>query len=94
MSKAKAKAKTIADCKSDEERADYLASHDVFETDDFEYIGVAEAPARKLQKQLHMRIDEETIGRLRKIASRKGMGYQTLVRMWLLERIEQEDVSV
>lgn len=43
-------------------------------------------------QQLHMRIDEETIVRLRKVADSKRMGYQTLARMWLIERLEQEDV--
>ncbi|HEY9842967.1 MAG TPA: hypothetical protein V6D23_21045, partial [Candidatus Obscuribacterales bacterium] len=62
-----------------------------FETGEFEYVGLAEPPRRKLQRQLHMRIDDETIERLRKIAGRKRMGYQTLARMWLIERLEQEE---
>lgn len=91
MSRTKAKPQTIADCQTDEQRADYLANHDVFETGGFEYVGVAEAPQRRLQRQLHMRIDDETIQRLRKVAGRKGMGYQTLARMWLLERLDREE---
>lgn len=91
MSRTKKNIQTIRDCKTDEQRANYLVNHDVFETDDFEYVGVAEAPKRKLQRQLHMRINEETIEKLRKVAGRKGMGYQTLARMWLLERLELEE---
>jgi len=90
MKPVQKKTKRIADCKTDEQRADYLHKHDVFETGDFEYIGVAEAPKRKMHKQLHMRMDEETIERLKRVAGNKGMGYQTLARMWLLERLEKE----
>ena len=91
MKRTRSKLKTLADCQTDEQRAAYLASHDVFENEEFEYVGVAEAPRRKLLHQLHMRIDEETIERLRKVAGRKRMGYQTLARMWLMERLEQEE---
>jgi hypothetical protein len=83
---------TLAECQTDEQRADYLVKHDVFESDEFKYEGVAEPPRRRLMQQLHMRIDEETIARLRKVADSKRMGYQTLARMWLIERLEQEDV--
>lgn len=37
------KIQTLNDCQTDEQRAAYLENHNVFETDDFEYIGVAEA---------------------------------------------------
>jgi len=87
------KAKTFAACKSDEERAEYLATHDVLETEEFEEIGFAVPPKRPLKRQLHMRIDDQSIHRLKKVAQRKGMGYQTLARMWLLERLESEELA-
>ncbi|MBF2053927.1 MAG: hypothetical protein IGS03_10755 [Candidatus Sericytochromatia bacterium] len=86
------KAKKFSDCKSDEKRADYLANHDVWESGEFKEIGFAEPPKRPLRQQLHMRIDESAIQRLKQVAGRKGMGYQTLARMWLLERLEREEV--
>lgn len=85
------KAKAFSDCQTDEERAEYLANHDVLETGEFEEVGIAEPPKRKLKRQLHMRIDEQSIQRLKRVANTKGMGYQTLARMWLLERLEQEE---
>lgn len=87
------KPKTFAECKTDEEKAEYIATHDVIETGEFIEVGIAEPPKRPLRKQLHMRIDEKTVKRLKAIAARKGMGYQTLARMWLLERLDEETVT-
>lgn len=35
---------TLAECQTDEQRADYLVKHDVFESDEFKYEGVANLP--------------------------------------------------
>jgi len=42
------------------------------------------------KKAISMRIDEETLKQLKKIAIKKGLGYQTLIRMWVKERLEKE----
>jgi predicted DNA binding CopG/RHH family protein len=39
---------------------------------------------------LTIRFDTQRLEELRKLASEKGMGVTTLVRMWVLERLEQE----
>ena len=85
------KPKSYAECKTDEERADYIANHDVWESGEFVEIGEAEPPKRRLKSQLNMRIDEQSVHRLKRLARRKGLGYQTLARMWLLERLEEEE---
>lgn len=45
---------------------------------------------RRLGTQLSVRIDEERAERLRDIAERHGIGYTSLVRMWIEQRIDEE----
>ena len=40
-----------------------------------------------------MRFPESLRGRIRDIATRRGMGYQTLARQWLLERCDEEEAK-
>lgn len=91
MAKTKSKPKTFAECNTDEERAEYLESHDVIALGEFEDIGTAQAPRHKMEHQLHMRMDKETLQRMKQIAHKKHVGYQTLARMWLVERLDQEE---
>jgi predicted DNA binding CopG/RHH family protein len=46
--------------------------------------------ARLPKKQISLRLDPEVIIQLKTIAARKGIGYQTLIRMWVMERLSQE----
>ncbi len=39
------------------------------------------------ERVLTLRLDEPTIGELKKVADNKGLGMSTLVRMWVRERI-------
>jgi predicted DNA binding CopG/RHH family protein len=48
--------------------------------------------ARPAKKQISLRLDPEAIDKLKAIARRKGIGYQTLIRMWVMERLIQERV--
>ena len=45
---------------------------------------------KRPKKSISMRFDVETLEQLREIASAKGIGYQTLIRMWIKERLKQE----
>ncbi len=45
---------------------------------------------KRPKKIISMRFDSETIEQLREIADSKGLGYQTLIRMWIKERLKQE----
>ena len=42
---------------------------------------------------LTIRFDEQTLEELRKLAGQKGMGVTTLVRMWVLERLQKEKIE-
>ena len=43
---------------------------------------------------LTIRFDGQALEELRKLASTKGMGVTTLVRMWVLERLHQEKIEL
>jgi len=45
---------------------------------------------KRLKKAISMRLDVDTLEQLRQIADTKGIGYQTLIRMWIKERLRQE----
>lgn len=46
--------------------------------------------ARPPKSQISLRIETETVQRLKQVARRKGIGYQTLIRMWVTERLQSE----
>jgi hypothetical protein len=42
---------------------------------------------------LTIRFDKQSLEELRKVASEKGIGVTTLVRMWVLERLQKEKIE-
>ena len=44
-------------------------------------------------KQISLRLAPTQIDRLKRIAASKGLGYQTMLRMWITERAKQEEVA-
>lgn len=40
-----------------------------------------------------VRFDNETIESLKAVARRKGIGYQTLIRIWVNERLAEEQAG-
>ncbi len=75
--------------KSRQEEAEFWDTHDTTEFED-EFEEVRIKVARPLAHVLAVRLDAQTIDRLAAIGRRKGIGPSTLVRMWLLERLERE----
>jgi predicted DNA binding CopG/RHH family protein len=81
--------KRIPDFKSDEEAAEWWDTHDSTEYEhDTEPVEVS-FPRPPL-KQVCLRLNPTHIDRLKQIAAAKGIGYQTLIRMWVAERVRQE----
>ena len=80
--------KKIPKFRSEKEEADFWATHD--STD---YLsGTKEAKVkftRPPKKLVSLRLDENTIDKLKKIAESKGIGYLELVRMWVLETLSK-----
>jgi hypothetical protein len=44
-----------------------------------------------IKRGITVKLNDETIQRLKRIAAEKGIGPSTLVRMWVIERLSLED---
>ena len=76
---------------SDKEEAEFWSSHDATDfLDETEPVEMTFRDARPPKKQISLRLDTETIDSLKKVAGKKGIGYQTLIRMWVVERLTLE----
>ena len=74
-----------------EEEADFWDTHDSTDyLDDTTEVDVTFVDARPRKTQISLRLDPQTITRLKTVAARRGVGYQTLIRMWVMERLDQE----
>jgi predicted DNA binding CopG/RHH family protein len=81
----------IPQFENEQEEADFWAVHDATEfLDETEPERVAFVDARPRKKQISLRLDPDTIDRLKTISDQKGIGYQTLIRVWVMERLAQE----
>lgn len=84
----------IPEFANDQEEADFWDSHD-----STQYLGetspvaVAFVDARPAKQQISLRLEPAVIERLKKVANNKGIGYQTMIRMWVMERLEQVTVD-
>jgi predicted DNA binding CopG/RHH family protein len=78
---------------SEREEAEFWDTHDSTDfLSDTEPVDLTFVDARPAKKQISLRLDPEAIDKLKAIARRKGIGYQTLIRMWVMERLIQERV--
>jgi predicted DNA binding CopG/RHH family protein len=83
--------RTIPTFKSEQEEARFWDTHDSADyLDDTEPEEATFVDARPRKRSISLRIDADAIDELRDIAGRKGIGYQTLIRMWVMERLERE----
>ncbi len=70
------------------EESDFWDTHDA--TDYFDEtveVDVRFVDARPKKIPVSMRLDRKMVADLKAVARRQGIGYQTLIRMWLLERL-------
>ncbi|MBC8358718.1 MAG: BrnA antitoxin family protein [Candidatus Omnitrophota bacterium] len=82
--------KTIPKFRSEEEEAKFWDRHSVTEFM-HELKVVKNVGFPKPRKRLiSMRVDEPLIESLKAVATSKGIGYLTLIRMWLKERLSKE----
>ncbi len=77
----------IPEFASREEEARFWDTHDMADYWD-EFKPVKVRFAKNLSNGLTVRLDPETIEKLRQEAAEKGIGPTTLVRMWILERLK------
>ncbi len=78
----------IPEFKSYEEEAEFWDTHDTTDFED-EFKPVKVRFAKNLASNLNVRLDPETLERLRKLAHDKGIGPTTLARMWILEHLKE-----
>jgi len=76
---------------SEQEEAAFWDTHDSTEfLEDTTTVDVAFVEARPAKKLIPLRLEPGAIDRLKVIAQQKGVGYQTLMRMWVMERLALE----
>jgi predicted DNA binding CopG/RHH family protein len=76
---------------SEQEEAEFWDTHD--STDFFEDTKEVDARfsgPRPRKTLISLRLDQETIDGLKALASEQGLGYQTLLRTWVRERLISE----
>ena len=75
-----------------EEEAAWWDTHDVSDFwDELEPVKVKVSPTLLSESIMSVRLPEATLERLRQRADKKGLGHTTLARIWIMERLEQEE---
>ena len=75
---------------SEQEESDFWDTHDSTEYfNDLQEIDARFVDARA-KTMISLRLQPELIEQLKVPARQKGIGYQTLIRMWLMERLDDE----
>ncbi len=75
--------------KNIQEEAEFWDSHDTTDFED-EFKTVKARFAKNLSEGVTVRFDPVTSNKLKVEAHQKGIGPTTLIRMWILERLNQE----
>jgi predicted DNA binding CopG/RHH family protein len=88
MTQTKKQKSRIPDFKTYAEEARWWETHNLADyQDEFE---IVEARfAKNLSHGLTIRLDPETLTKVRTLAKKKGIGPTTLIRMWILEDLEK-----
>lgn len=80
--------------RSIEEEAEFWDTHDSTEfEDEFEDLPGVKFVRARPKKAVSVRLDEATMSALTREARAKGIGPSTLVRMWVLERLNQGEAE-
>lgn len=92
MIKRQAKSDGIPEFANREEEAAWWESHDAADFwDDLEPVRIKASPMLLSESAMSVRLPEAVLERLRARADRKGLGHTTLARLWIMERLEQEE---
>lgn len=85
---------SVPEFKDEAEEAAFWATHSTapFAAEEEEFV-LAPAARRRIQQRkqlLSIRLDPRYIEQAKQVAEAKGIGYQTLMRMWIVEGLERE----
>jgi predicted DNA binding CopG/RHH family protein len=73
---------------SREEEAEFWDTHSTADYED-EFKPVKVRVAKNLSHGMTIRLDPDTLREVRELAQEKGMGPTTLIRMWVMERLQE-----
>jgi len=75
-----------------EEEAAFWDTHDLTDfLDESRPMQMTVSPTVLSETTMSVRLPENTLKRLRQRAAQKGLGHTSLARMWIMERLEQEE---
>jgi len=81
----------IPEFATEQEESDFWDTHEFTDyLDETEPVDVRFIDGRPNKTQISLRLEPNTIAQLKEIAKHKGIGYQTLIRLWVMERLQQE----
>ena len=91
MTKREKKHSSIPKFATEDEEREFWATHDSTHFfDAMPEIKESIRDARPKKKAISIRVDEAALAKLKSLAAKKGLGYQTLMRIWVLERLQKE----
>ncbi len=91
MPKRDKKLRSIPKFTTEDEERKFWATHD--STKYFDAMREVKGflrDTRPKKKAISIRVDEPALAQLKKVAAKKGLGYQTLMRQWVLEKLKKE----
>lgn len=89
------KTKPIPQFKDEKEEAEFWATHDTTEYFDVDEPLEIEFPNLKpTTKTITLRLPVSLLNRIRKLANKKDVPYQSLMKVFLDEKIKEESVSL
>ena len=80
--------KRVPEFKTDKEAAEFWDTHSLEDFDLEEVHDLRFAPPRK--RVVALRLDSPTLRRVKAIASRKGVAYTSLIRMWVIQNCRKQ----
>lgn len=87
----KTKIQQIPDFKNEDEEREFWATHDVTDYFDMEKAEMAIFPNLKSSsRRISIRLPETLIYRLKQIANSKDVPYQSLMKIFLAEKVKEE----
>ena len=78
---------------TEEEEVEFWDNHSLDEFNEDLTLAEDVKFAKSRKKLVSLRLDSQQIEILKKIATGKGIGYLTLVRMWITEKLKEEITS-
>ena len=84
------KADKVPDFTTEEEERAFWESHDSAEVVDWEHAAPARFPNLKPStRSISLRLPEPLLERIRQEANRRDVPYQSLIKVWLAEKLEE-----